>query len=133
MKKLFYFISFYALFFITSCDKEDSIGKWSDNIKLSADSAELSASADSVAFTTGGTWWWVTHITINDTTYYPSEDIAEYYNYSILNDGILVERRDTTTLFIKAEANLTGISRKIIVGLEAGDYFDSVNVTQAAE
>jgi len=135
MNRITYFFTTIALMFIlASCDKEDPIGKWSDNIKLSAKTAEFSSNADSVKITTQGTWWWVCDITVNDTTYYNFEDInLESYNYSIQESGILVERRDTTTLFIKADANKTGAIRKITVGLEAGDYFDRVTVTQAAE
>lgn len=135
MKRIIYFLSVVILTSIMySCDKKDPLGKWSDNIKLSAKTAEFSSNADSVKITTQGTWWWVCDITVNDTTYYNFEDInLESYNYSIQESGILVERRDTTTLFIKADANKTGAIRKITVGLEAGDYFDRVTVTQAAE
>lgn len=135
MKRIIYFLSVITLTSIFySCDKEDPDGKWSDNIKLSAKTAEFSSNADSVKITTRGRWWWVCDITVNDTTYYNFEDIdLESYNYSIQENGILVERRDTTTLFIKADANKTGTIREITVGLEAGDYFDRVTVTQAAE
>ncbi len=133
MKKLLYFISLSTLIFFTSCDQDEPEGKWSDNIKLSAYSAELSANADSVAFTTGGSWWWITHVSVNDSTYHPEEDLSEMHNYSISNDDVLVERRNTTTLFVKVGANVSGKTRTIKVGLEAGDYFDSVTVTQTAK
>ena len=54
-------------------------------------------------------------------------------NYIIKQDCFVVERRDKNTLFIKAEANPNNVKRIISVGLEAGDYFDRVTVTQKAK
>jgi len=128
---LFIAVSFFML---SSCDKDDPDGKWSDNIKLSSKSAELEATSDSVTFTTEGTWWWVTDIVVGDSTYFDFENInMGGYNYSIQVGDVVVERRDTTTLFVKAGANSTGAVRNIKVGLEAGDYFDRVVIKQKAE
>jgi hypothetical protein len=41
-----------------------------------------------------------------------------------------VERRDKTKLFIKVDENPANVQRLITVGLEAGDYFDKVTITQ---
>lgn len=108
-------------------------GDWDDNIKLSVKIAEFSAEADSIIITTKGTWWWINDIKINQTEFYYFEGVnLESNHYTIQQDDILVERRNATTLFIKAGANSTGVKRAITVGLEAGDYFDRVRITQAA-
>lgn len=41
-----------------------------------------------------------------------------------------MERRDKNTLFVKVNENPLQVQRVIIVELEAGDYFDSVTITQ---
>ncbi|MCE4562924.1 hypothetical protein INQ51_01255 [Maribellus sp. CM-23] len=135
MKKNQLFLVIAAFVFVlSSCEKDDPIGIWGDIIKLSSNSAEMKASTDSVSFSTEGTWWWVTDIVVGDSTYYRFENIdLEGYNYSIQVGDVVVERRDTTTLFIKAGANTTGAVRKISVGLEAGDYFDRVHIQQKTE
>ena len=122
-----------SVFIYSSCEKDDPDGKWDDNIKLSSKWADLEATADSATFTTEGTWWWVTEITINDSTYFPADSInLEADSYVIQVEDVVVERKDANTLFVKAQENTTGEERTIRVGLEAGDYFDSVTVTQAA-
>lgn len=123
-----------SAFLFSSCEKDDPDGRWSDNIKLSSKSAELEATSDSVTFTTEGTWWWVTDIVVGDSTYYGFKDInLEGYNYSIYLGDVVIERRDTTTLFVKVGANTTGAVRYIQVGLEAGDYFDRIVIKQKTE
>ena len=55
-----------SVFLISSCsDKEDPIGKWDDNIKLSTKNVEFTAKSDSVIITTEGDWLWVDGISIN--------------------------------------------------------------------
>ncbi|MEZ5104583.1 MAG: hypothetical protein R2757_08815 [Draconibacterium sp.] len=121
-----------TILLLASCNKE-SDGKWDDNIRLSSKTANFEAGIDSVSISTEGTGWWVVDISVGDSTYYGFEDIdIESDNYTIQKGGIVVERRNLTTLFIQADANTTGTSRIISVGLEAGDYFDRVTITQAA-
>lgn len=121
---------------LVSCkDKVNPIGKWDDIIKLSTKSVELTAQADSVTITTQGDWWWVDEISFQDSTYsyYNREDInLESDAYSITEDAFTVERRDKNTLFVRLKENNTGAERTMSIGLEAGDYFDHVNIKQAA-
>lgn len=121
---------------LVSCkDKVNPIGKWDDIIKLSTKSVELTAQADSVTITTQGDWWWVDEISFQDSTYsyYNREDInLESDAYSITEDAFTVERRDKNTLFVRLKENNTGAERTMSIGLEAGDYFDHVNIQQAA-
>ena len=119
---------------VSACNNED--GKWDDIIKLSTKNVEFGVKADSVVITTEGDWWWINMIELNDSIYcyYNNENIdLESDSYTIIEDDFTVERRDKNTLFIKMEENLTGEERVLIIGLEAGDYFDHVIITQAAQ
>jgi|SRR5665647_48564 len=130
MKRILSFIL--LIVFITtiySCSKE--IGKWDDNIKLSTKNVEFSALSDSVKITTGGSWWWVSDVSVNSDWFYGFKDInLEADSYIIKQDCFVVERRDKNTLFIKVDENPLNVQRIITVGLEAGDYFDRVTITQ---
>jgi hypothetical protein len=110
------------------------IGKWDDNIHLSAKEFTFNASGDSAIIKTGGTSWWLSGISV-DTTYYYSFTDANMLadKYSIKKDCFLVERRDKNTLFVRVDANPLNVIRIIIVGFEAGDYFDRVTITQKAD
>jgi hypothetical protein len=54
-------------------------------------------------------------------------------HYSIKQACFNVKRIDSHTLFIKVEANPKNVKRIITVGLQAGDYFDGVTITQLAK
>ena len=122
---------------ISSCsDKKDPIGKWDDNIKLSTKNVEFGVMADSVLITTGGDWWWIAEISLDDISYsyYNNEDInLESDSYTILEDSFVVERRDKNSLFIKLNENVTGNERVMTIVLEAGNYFDYVYIKQSAK
>ncbi len=115
---------------INSCSKE-KVGKWDDNIKLSNKNVEFSALADSVTITTGGSWWWISDVSVNGVWFYNFKNInLEADSYSIKQDCFVVERRDKNTLFIKVDENPLSVQRIITVGLQAGDYGDRVTITQ---
>lgn len=119
---------------LTSCEKDTPIGIWDDNIKLSTKNASFHAAADCVIISTEGTWWWVTDISVGDSIFSDFRDVnLESDHYLIEREGVVVERRNSTTLFIKADANTSGAERTIKIGLEAGDYFDGIVITQAAD
>lgn len=131
------FISLVIIILLVSCsDKKDPIGKWDDNIKLSTKYAEFSVRTDSITINTQGDWWWVNGISVNDSIYnfYGREDIdLESDSYTIKEDFFVVERRNKNTLFIRMEENYTGKDRLMTITLEAGDYFDYVNIKQLAK
>jgi hypothetical protein len=117
---------------LISCISE--IGKWDDNIKLSVREAEFNATGDSIVITTKGSWWWITDISIDSVNYYGfTGDNPDAESYSIIQDNLTVERRNTTTLFIKSGENPLNKKRILTVGLEAGDYFDRVIITQKSK
>ncbi|MBZ0242647.1 MAG: hypothetical protein K8F24_05490 [Bacteroidales bacterium] len=126
-----------GVFFMISCSdkKENPIGKWDDNIKLSTKHVVFSSETDSVTITTEGEWWWIDGISFEDSTYsyYNRDDInLESDSYSIEEEQFVVERRDKTILFVKIKENNTGIERKMNISLQAGNYFDHVTIMQSA-
>ena len=130
MKYFLLGVSFLLMLFV-SCTKQAKEGDWDDIIKLSKKSVDFNADGDSVTIKTGGDWWWVTQISINETHFYHFPEVGpESENSQIICEDLLVERRDKNTLFIKSAENHHNMKRTIIVELEAGDYFDSVTITQ---
>lgn len=122
------------ILFITfnACTRKE--GDWDDNIQLSLKTAEFSALGDSVTVKTGGDWWWIYNISVNDTYYRGSTDSTyTLESYVVQHDCFVVERKDKNTLFIKVDENTTHEVRVIKVQLEAGDYFDRVTITQKAK
>ena len=128
-------ILFIGIVLFSSCDigKDRLVGKWDDIIKLSTKKVEFGAEADSVIIKTEGDWWWITHIKLNDSLYsYDGSDSIDLGSdhYKIIEDDFVVERRDKNTLFVKLTDNLMGAERKMVISLEAGDYFDGIVITQ---
>ncbi len=127
-----------GVFILFSCsEKEENqlIGKWDDNIKLSAKNVELTSKIDSVTITTEGDWWWIDNISFEDSTYsyYNRDDInLESDSYSMKEEHFVVKRQDKNTLFVKIDQNNSGIERKMNITLEAGNYFDYVTIVQSA-
>jgi hypothetical protein len=117
----------------SSCTRIRKDGDWDDNIKLSVRTDEFTAVADSVIITTKGSWWWISDITVNDNHFYGFGINPESESYIIKQDCFIVERRDKNTLFIRLDENPLDVSRIVTVGLEAGDYFDRVTITQKAK
>ena len=117
----------------SSCTRIRKDGDWDDNIKLSIKADEFTADGDSVIITTKGGWWWISDIIVNDNYFYGFGINPDSDNYRIKQDCFIVERRDIHTLFIRLDENPLNISRIVIVGLEAGDYFDRVTITQKAK
>ena len=111
------------------------LGIWDDNIILSTKNVDFLSSADSIVITTEGDGWWIDGISFQDNrySYYDSSDVnMELESYSIIEDCFKVERRDKNTLFVKLEDNVSGSERVMTITLEAGDYFDYVNIIQAS-
>ena len=134
MKKIL-ILSLFIISAVTlySCINIIEVGKWEDNIHLSAKEFTFNASGDSAIIKTGGISWWISSIAVDTTYYYGFTDVnMQGYKYSIKRDGVFVERRDTKTLFVRVDVNPLQVKRTINIGFEAGDYFDNVTITQKA-
>ncbi|MGA9590851.1 MAG: hypothetical protein WBV11_13560 [Salegentibacter sp.] len=119
-----------------SCSSKSGgeIGKWDDNIKLSQKEAQFSADNDSIVITTEGGWWWIANIALNGNSDYDLHDIdTSQENFVIDEPEFRIERKNSTEIHIVMEKNQTGSERNLIIGLEAGDYFDGIKIVQAAD
>ena len=114
----------------TSCTKSEPDGKWDDNIKLSQKKVEISGENNSLLITTEGEWWWITDITLDETHIDFSGVNTTQNDFVIENTEFKIERKNTTEIHIDMYNNSTGSSRVLRIGLEAGDYFDGITITQ---
>ena len=131
MKRILNFTLLFVSFITIYSCSEKKEGDWDDNIKLSTKAIEFSALSDSVTIKTGDSGWWISDISVNSNYFYNFNGInLESDSYVIKQDCFVVERRDKNTLFIKVTENTLNIQRIITVGLQAGDYFDRVTITQ---
>jgi hypothetical protein len=132
MKKIIN-LSFFVILAVTiySCINNIDKGRWDDNIHLSAREFTFNGSGDSAIISTEGTSWWISDIAVDTTYYYAFTDINMLADkYSIKKDCFFVEHRDRKTLFVKVNANPFNVKRIITIGIEAGDYFDRITITQ---
>lgn len=133
MARYFFLCTISLAVLLSSCTEDRAIGDWDDNIKLSLKSAEFSSLGDSVTVTTGGDWWWISDVTVDEANYYYFPDVDQGLDYySIIRACVTLERCDKKTLRIKVDPNPLNSIRTIKVGLQAGNYFDGVTITQKA-
>lgn len=123
-------VGIFIILLANSCTQSVIDGKWDDNIKLSQKEVELSAENNSVLITTQGEWWWIDDINFDGTHIdYSNIDLTED-NYIIDKQEFKIERRNKTEIHIHISKNTTGSIRVLKIGLEAGDYFDYIKITQ---
>lgn len=117
-----------------SCSNSDRPdGDWDDNIKLSQKEAKLTAENDSIVITTEGEWWWIDNISLNGDSNFDLSGIdTTEKNFIVDNAEFMIERKNATEIHIEMTKNQTGSERKLIIGLQAGDYFDRIVITQSA-
>jgi pectate lyase len=117
-----------------SCSNSDRPdGDWDDNIKLSQREAKLTAEYDSIVITTEGKWWWIHNISLNGDSNFDLSGIdTTEKNFIVEEAEFKIERKNTTEIHIEMTKNQTDSERVLIIGLEAGDYFDSIVITQSA-
>ena len=129
MKKLLLLLSLFA---ILSCSKDTPIGLWDDNIKLSQKEVEFDAKENTIVITTERAWWWIDEIHFNGS-YINYEDLDTTLDDFIIEEPeFKIERKNATEIHISMSENLSDNERVLIIGLEAGDYFDGIRVTQSA-
>ncbi|MFA5297888.1 MAG: hypothetical protein WC389_06730 [Lutibacter sp.] len=117
-----------------SCsNSDDPEGKWDDNIKLSQKEAKFSVEGDLIVITTKGEWWWLESISLNEISDFDLTGIdITAKDFVIDETEFRIERKNTTEIHIEMTKNMTGSERVLIIGLEAGDYFDRIKITQSA-
>jgi len=132
MKKNVFYLSCIVVFFlITSCKKNPEIGKWSDNIKLSQKAVNFNANVNSVVVTTESTGWWLSGITYNNVNVDLKDINRTDQGFVVTKPDFRVERKDGNKIMITMNQNTTNSDRLLIIGLQNGDYFDGVKITQS--
>ncbi len=124
-----------TLLLSTSCsDSERPVGQWDDNIKLSQKEAEFTAENNSIVITTEGEWWWIDHIAINGEVQSTLDGVdTTESDFIIDEEEFRIERRSSTEIHIEMTQNQTGSERILVIGLQAGNYFDGIRIVQAAQ
>lgn len=113
-----------------SCSNRQD-GDWDDNIKLSQKEAEFTAENDSIVITTKGESWWIGNISLNGSNVDFGEINTNTANFVIDETGFRIERKNSTEIHIEMTKNQTESERVLIIGLQAGDYFDGITITQS--
>lgn len=116
------------LFF--SCEEEQSIGNWDDNIKLSQKEVEFDKENNSIKITTQGNWWWIDNLNFNGQDVTFDRETSKLKDFVIEKNEFKIERKNSQEIFINVRENKTGKDRILIITLEAGDYFDRIRVIQ---
>lgn len=119
---------------VSSCiEKVQTVGQLNDSIKLSTRRADLSASSDSIIITTKGTWWWVNDISVNGNYLVFNPIETERESFAINGDWFSIERYDNQKLIVRVDKNTSAEERNIKITLEAGDYYDYIDVNQLGQ
>ncbi len=121
-----------CLVFLNGCNTTEPDGKWDDNIHLSSKSMNIPAETTSVLITTQGTSWWLHGIGLDDDWSFDFSDVDTLEeDFLIEEDEFTIERRNATEIHITMRANTTNQDRELTIGLQAGNYFDAITITQA--
>ncbi|UMB54685.1 hypothetical protein MKD41_04255 [Lutibacter sp. A64] len=113
-------------------DSKESIGLWDDNIKLSQKTVEFSSDKNSIVITTEGEWWWIDMVTLNDDSNFDMNEIdTSASNFIIEESEFKIERKNATEIHIEMNKNETNSERILFIGLQAGNYFDRIIITQS--
>ncbi|KQN35207.1 hypothetical protein ASE92_11340 [Pedobacter sp. Leaf41] len=115
---------------LISCKKDQPIGKWKDNIKLSQKAATLNANLNSMTINTESTSWWLNNIMLNKVDVDLSTVKKTDKNFVVNHTDFRVERINGNTIVITMNRNITGFDRLLTIGLQNGNYFDGIAITQ---
>ena len=115
---------------IISCKKDQLIGNWKDNIKLSQKAVTLNANLNSITINTESTSWWLNNIMLNKVDVDLSTVKKTDKNFVVNNADVKVERINGNTIVITMNRNTTGFDRLLTIGLQNGNYFDGIEITQ---
>lgn len=131
-----YLLLIFTLLLVLACSRSEKrlIGDWDDNIKLSQKEAKLEAAGGSVQIYTEGTWWWIDVIDLNGVYEYNfNGQDSSLPDFKYETEAYKVVKSESSKLLISMERNNSGVTRTLTIGLQAGNYFDSIRITQAAE
>ncbi|MFD0932766.1 hypothetical protein ACFQ0R_09195 [Psychroflexus salinarum] len=125
------FILFILTAVLFSCSDEKD-GDWDDNIGLSQKEVQFNASENSIVITTKGEGWWINGVSLNGETDFEQTENSDG-DFLVDENEFMIERRNSKELYIEMSPNTTGTERKLIIGLQNGNYFDGITIVQSAE
>lgn len=130
MKKSYLLLSFMFLLSVFFSCNNGILGDAKDTIGLKTREVLFISGKDSIELRTKkGDDWWLSGITTRDTTYRR----LSVKDQIIKGGGLYVEKTGRKSVFIRVEPNLTDSERRFTVWLQAGNYFDSIGITQKAK
>lgn len=136
MKKKILMILFgmFSVLFV-SCSSDDikdyPLGPSGDEIKLSKKEASFTSEANTITITAEYKTWWVNGFAIDKVRIDKGNVDLLAENFIFKNDDFEVEKKNGNTLIIKMNKNTTNKDRLLTIGLQAGNYFESINITQS--
>ncbi|MEN2490096.1 hypothetical protein AAYQ05_19995 [Flavobacterium sp. B11] len=124
---------FSVLFVSCSSDeiKDYPLGPSGDEIKLSKKEASFTAEANTVTITAEYKGWWVNSFALDKVRIDKGTVNLSSENFIFKNDVFEVEKKNGNTLIITMSKNTTGAERVLNIGLQSGNYFDNINITQS--
>lgn len=127
------FAMFSVLFVSCSSDelKDHPAGPSGDEIKLSKKEASFTAEANTITITTEYKKWWVNGFSLDKVRIDKGTVNLLAENFIFKNDVFEVEKKNGNTLIISMSKNTTGAERILNIGLQSGNYFDNINITQS--
>ena len=120
------------LFFLTILSCSDSKdGDWDDNIKLSQKEVRFSSDQNIAAISTQGTGWWISEISMDGELIELNGVDTTKENFTIEGTEFTFERKNSKEIYISMKQNQTELERVLSIGLQAGNYFDGIKITQS--
>ena len=113
-----------------SCSENE--GAWKDNIQLSQKEAVFSANSDSLTIMANGTdVWWISDVSVDDDFIDIDSINTILDSFDIIHGDFRIHKYNQKELKIIMNTNLTDKQRILIIGLQSGNYFDQIKITQS--
>ena len=120
---------FTAVLFSCSSEKE---GDWDDNIELTQKEFQFTSSENSVIIKTKKEGWWINNVSLDGEMDYEETENSDG-EFLIVADEFIVEKISSKEIYVKMKSNPTNSDRILKIGLQNGNYFDGVSITQSAK
>lgn len=133
--KRFILLCFVLLCFACKTEDEPIIGKCSDPIVPSPQKIDFSSEENSMQIKINHKFWWINgisldkkHIELNDENMEGDRE-----KFKIKNENFTIEKTNPTKIIVTMKENKTGKERTLWIGLQAGNCFSGLTVTQSSK
>jgi len=130
MKKA-HLISLILTTILFSCSSEKE-GDWDDNIELTQKEFQFSSSENSVVIKTNKEGWWINNVSLNGEMDYEETENSDG-GFLINEDDFIVEKISSKEIYVEMKSNSTNSKRILKIGIQNGNYFDGISITQSAK